>query len=126
MSGSSRASRELSRCVATMDSGINISWETNPDGSYPGTEYHASEEAGFRTIIDAKTSAIEAIFDELQQAGWQFIPCSAPDFVDKGQYAVSHGIPIVELMLAPQPHRSEEELNLVVNRVARLLEQQPF
>ena len=58
MSGSSRAGRVLSRCVVTMDSGINIAWAMNPDGSYPGTEYHASEEEGFKKTIDKHTPEI--------------------------------------------------------------------
>ena len=54
MSGSSRAGSVLSRCVVTMDSGLSIAWATNPDGSYPGTEYHAREEKEFQKKIDKK------------------------------------------------------------------------
>ena len=126
MSGSSRAVRVLSRCVVTMDAGIRISWATNPDGSYPGTEYHAREEDAFQKTIDKNVPAIEALFDEMAQSGWSFTLTSDESFHDKSQHAESHGHTIVELSLLPEPELTEDEFTQLVEKIAHLLGQEKF
>ncbi len=126
MSGSSRAAKVLSRCVVTMDAGMNISWATNPDGSYPGTEYHAREEETFQKNIDKSIPEIESLFDEMEKSGCCFTLTSDELFHENSQHAVSHGIPIVELSLLSNPKLSENEFTHLVGKVAQLLGQDPF
>jgi len=121
MSGSSRAGRVLSRCAITMDAGIRISWATNPDGSYPGTEYHAREEDAFQKTIDNNTPAIEALFDEMVQSGRSFTLTSDESFHDKSQHAESQGYIIVGLSLLSEPELSEDEITQLVEKIAHLL-----
>ena len=123
MSGSSRAGKVLSHCVVTMDSGISIAWATNPDGSYPGTKYHAREEEAFQKTIDVQTPAIEALFDELEQSGWRFTVPGDELFHDASQHAVSDGSPIIELSLLSEPALSDDEINKLIGTIAQLLEQ---
>jgi len=122
MSGSSRAWRSLSRCVVTLDSGINISWARNPDGSYPGTEFHAKEEEGFRRLIDQHTPAIEELFDEYAFEGRYFTAPSDPHFNALAKSAIVHqGFPQVIVQVASKPAFTTEELEALARQVAIIM-----
>lgn len=122
MSGSSRAWRSLSRCVVTLDSGMSISWAMNPDGSYPGTQYHAEEEEGFRRGIDQHTPAIEELFDEYAFDGRYFTAPSDPRFNALAKSAtVYEGSPQVTVQVASEPAFTTEELEALARQVAIIL-----
>ena len=122
MSGSSRAGRPLSRCVVTLDSGMSISWAMNPDGSYPGTKYHAEEEEGFRRRIDQHTPAIEELFDEYAFDGRYFTAPSDPRFNALAKSACAHeGFQEVTVQVASQPVFTAEELEALARQVAIIL-----
>lgn len=122
MSGSSRAGRSLSRCIVILDSGINIAWATNPDGSYPGTEFHAEEEEGFRRLIDQHAPAIEELFDEYAFEGRYFTSTSDPRFNARAKsVTIYHGFPQVTVQVASKPAFTDEELEALTRQVAKLL-----
>lgn len=122
MSGSSRAGRSLSRCVVILDSGINIAWATNPDGSYPGTDFHAEEEEGLRRLIDQHTPAIEELFDEFAFEGRYFTAPSDPRFNAIAKSAtVYQGSPQVTVQVASKPAFTTEELEALARQVAVIL-----
>ena len=122
MSGSSRAGRSLSRCVVTLDSGMRISWAMNPDGSYPGTEYHAEEEERFRRWIDQHTPAIEELFDEYAFDGRYFTAPSDPRFNALAKSTCVHeGLQEVTVQVASQPVFTSEELEALAHQVAIIL-----
>lgn len=119
MSGSSNAGRTLSRCEVSLDAGISISWAPDPDGSIEhGMRHHREEEAKFLALIDAASSAIEVLFDELEMAGRRF---HAPGKSTSRAQDASTGMPIVEVRVWCEPRMSEEELKTLVERVARLI-----
>lgn len=115
----------MSRCVVTLDSGISISWTTNPDGSYPGTEFHAQEEDSFLRRIDAQTPAIEALFDEMEHAGRRFLTPDDPNFYRQRQRASVAGssqyIEQMELQVVSQPRFTEADLDSLARCIASLL-----
>lgn len=122
MSGSSRAERRLSRCVIVMDSGMNIEWAPDEDGSIDhGMDHHRREEAGFLERIDAATPAIEVVLDELESRGHTFLSPSDENFEAFEQRA-EVGSPIVEVALACTPALDEPVLLALVTRVARLID----
>lgn len=105
----------------SLDAGISISWEPDPDGSIEhGMQHHRDEEAQFLRLIDAATPAIEVLFDELESAGRKFKPPTTDRFWNESQRA-STGMPIVELQVWCEPEFSESELQTLVNRIARLI-----
>lgn len=122
MSGSSRAGRQLSRCVVTLDAGVSISWAPDPDGSYThGMEHHRREEAGFRARLDAATPAIEVLFDELETAGRRFESPTHAQFEASAQRGDAADFPICTLELWCKPPLAEAELTALVARVAKLV-----
>lgn len=123
MSGSSRAQRRLSRCVVVMDSGMNIEWAPDEDGSIDhGMDFHRREESEFLARIDAATPAIEVVLDELESRGHTFRSPADDDFESFEQRA-ELGMPIVELSLACTPPLEEPVLLALVTRIAQLLAQ---
>lgn len=121
MSGSSRAGTEISRCIVILDSGISISWEFDPDGTYPGTEYHANEEVSFEQRIAQHAQEIETLFNEMEQAGRRFTSPSEPSFHDAAQRAIFNGLPRVEVLLSSKPALTEDELNQLAQNIAGIL-----
>ena len=121
MSGSSRAAQELSRCIVTIDAGIRISWATNPDGSYPGTEYHRKEEEGFVQTISASAPELEAIIDQFAVEGREFLPIGHPDFNRRRQTAEYYGFRQVFVDLAAVPLLKEAELAALAKQFAAIL-----
>lgn len=118
MSGSSHALRKLSRCEVSLDAGISISWAPDPDGSIEhGMRHHREEEEQFLSSIDAATSAIEVLFDELESGGCTFKP---PGEFGEAQRA-STGMPIVQVSVWCEPRLSDDELRTLVERVANLI-----
>lgn len=122
MSGSSRAGRTLSRCVIILDAGIYISWEMNPDGSNPGVKHHQEEQESFKQRIDARTPAIEVLFDELEKTGHRFMSPADPAFADYlPQMASSGQIERVEVQLNCEPLLTETELDTLAKKIGSLL-----
>lgn len=122
MSGSSRAGRPLSRCVVILDSCMNISWTRNPDGSYPGTKFHAEEEEGFRRLIDRHTPAIEELFDEYAFDGRYFTAPSDPQFNKLAKSVCVHtDLRQVTVQVASQPEFTTEELEALARQIAIIL-----
>lgn len=118
MSGSSRAERKLSRCSITMDSGMNIEWES--DSFDAGMRHHQEEERGFLARIDAVTPAIEVVLDELETRGHSFLAPADRNFSSNAQCGET-GMPIVGLSLACTPRLEERALTTLVERIATLI-----
>lgn len=123
MSGSSRAGRSLSRCVVILDSCMNISWTRNPDGSYPGTKFHAEEEEGYRRLIDRHALAIEELFDEYAFDGRYFTSANDPQFNELADSAYVNDVLLQQVIVqvASQPKFTTEELEALARQVARIL-----
>lgn len=123
MSGSSHADVKLSRCVVSLDAGISISWAPDPDGSYEhGRLHHEREEASFRARIEHARPAIEVLFDELEQAGRQFLSPDAAGFQDQHRAGHAGLVEQVSVALACTPPLQDAELDALTGRVAKLLE----
>ena len=118
MSGSSRAGKALNRCRVVIDSGMRIEWAPNPDGSYPGTECHRREEAGFIEAIDAHASELEAIIDQFATGGREFLSAGDPYFSTQRQTGVHYGRWHVFVDVAAVPELDEEELKALAEQFA--------
>lgn len=121
MSGSSRASHSYTRCVITLDAGISISWEPDPDGSIEhGMRHHQEEEAGYRGRLSRAAPAVEVLFDELEERGHVFTAPGEPAFNEAQRGA--HGMmEMCEVQVACTPALSESALAALAERIAKLV-----
>jgi len=104
-----------------MDSGMNIEWAPDEDGSIDhGMDYHRREEAEFLSRIDAATPAIEVALDELESRGHAFLSSTDENFESFEQRA-EVGMPIIEVGLACTPPLETGVLTGFVEQVARLI-----
>ena len=121
MSGSSRAAQTLSRCIVIIDAGMTISWAFNPNGSYPGTEYHRQEEEAFVHMVDVHAPELEAIIDRLETGGREFLPVDHPDFDKRSQTGSYSGFRQVFVRVAAVPELEEDELQALADRFGEIL-----
>src|SRR5262245_25814952 len=86
MSGISRSSHAYRCWPVDLDSSISSSWAPDPDGSYEhGRRHHEREEAKFRELLTAGAAEIEALIDQIEQAGHAFLPPGDPQFHQRAQ-----------------------------------------